>query len=76
MGVILTVASHAIRRQCRLCDVLGDVAGLAIEAAMGSRQRVACLCVVIVTPALPAVRVVTKRAVGSQPAFMMPVAVT
>jgi hypothetical protein len=43
---------------------------------MGSRQRVACLCIVIITPALPAIRVVTKRAVGSQPAFMMPVAVT
>jgi hypothetical protein len=76
MGVILTVASHAIRRQCRLCDALRDVACLAIQTAMGSRQRVACLCIVIKTPALPAIRVVTKRTVGSQPAFMMPVAVT
>jgi hypothetical protein len=76
MYVILAVTRHAIRRQCRLCEILRGVTGLAIEAAMGSRQRVARLRIVIKTPALPAIRVVTKRAVGSQPAFMMPVAVT
>jgi hypothetical protein len=76
MGVILTVASQAIHRQCRLCDVLRDVAGLAIEPAMGAGQRIARQGIVIITPALPAIRVVTERAVGSQPAFMMPVAVT
>jgi len=43
---------------------------------MGSRQRVARLRIMIITPALPAIRVVTKRTAGPQPAFMMPVAVT
>ncbi len=75
MRVILAVTGHAIRRQCWLCDVLRDVAGLAIEAAMGSRQGVARLRVVVVAPALPAVRVVAKCAIRPQPAFMMPVAV-
>jgi hypothetical protein len=75
MSVILTVASHAIHRQCRLCDVLRNVAGLAIEAAMGSRQRVARLCIVIKTPALPAIWIVTKRTIRPQPTFMVPVTV-
>ena len=63
MGVILAVTSHALCRQRGLYDVLLDVAGVAIEAAMGSRQRVTRLCVVIVAPTLPAIRVVTKRTV-------------
>jgi hypothetical protein len=64
MRIILAVTSHAIRRQGGLCDVLRDVAGLAIETAVGARQGVARLRVVVIAPALPAIRVMTKRAVG------------
>lgn len=75
MLVILAMAGQAIHRQRRLGDVLGDVAGLAIEVAVGTGQRVARQRVVIVAPAFPAIRVVTKPAVRSQAAFMMTVAV-
>lgn len=64
MCVILAVTSQAIRRQSGLCDVLRDMAGLAIEAAVGARQGVARLRVVVIAPALPAIRVMTKRAAG------------
>lgn len=43
---------------------------------MAPGQRVAGLGVVIKAPALPAIRVVTSRAIRPQAAFMMPVAVT
>src|SRR5271169_3465949 len=76
MRVILAVTGHAVRRQCGLRDILRDMAGLAIEAAMGSGQRVACLGVVIKAPALPAIRVVTSCTVRPQTTFMVPVAVT
>src|SRR5450756_150592 len=75
MRVILAMAGQAIHRQRRPHDVLGDVAGLAIEVAVRPRQRIARLRVVIVAPALPAVRVVAERAVQPQTALMMLVAV-
>ena len=75
MRVILAMTRQAILRQRRLCDVLGDMAGLAIEIAMGSGERVPRLRVVIVAPTLPAIRVVTEPTVRAQAAFMMLVAV-
>lgn len=75
MHVIFAMTGHAIHRQRRLGDVLGDVAGLAIEVAVGSGQRVARLGVVIKAPARPAIRVVTKRTARPQTTFMMKVAV-
>ena len=75
MRVILAMTRQAILRQRRLCDVLGDMAGLAIEIAMGSGERVPRLRVVIVAPTLPAIRVVTDPTVRPQAAFMMLVAV-
>ena len=75
MRVILAMARQAILRQRRLCDVLGDMTGLAIEITMGSGERVSRLCTVIIAPAFPAIRVVTKRTVRPEAAFMMLVAV-
>src|SRR5664279_3659511 len=75
MRVILAMAGQAIHRQRRFRDVLDGVAGLAIEATVGPGQRIVRLRVVIVAPALPAVRVVTKRTVQAQAAFMMLVAI-
>ena len=51
------------------------MAGLAIEVAVRPGQRVARLRVVIIAPALPTIRVVTKRTVRPQATFMMLVAV-
>jgi hypothetical protein len=75
MRVILAMARQAIHRQRCLGDVLCEMAGMAIEVAMGPGQRVVGQCVVIITPAFPAIRVVTNPAVRPQAAFMMPVAV-
>jgi hypothetical protein len=75
MRIVLAVAGVAIRGQRNLGDVLGDVAGLAIDAAVRPGQRIACLRVVIEAPSCPTVRIVAERAIRSEPAFMMPVAV-
>ena len=75
MGVVLAVTGHAIRRQCGLRDIPHHVAGLAIETFMRSSQRVARLSVMIIAPALPAIRIVTRRAIRPQTAFVMSVAV-
>ena len=75
MRVILAMTGQAIHRQRRLRDIPGDMAGLAIEIAMGSGERVSRLGVVIVAPTLPAVRIVTEPTAGPQAAFMMLVAV-
>jgi hypothetical protein len=63
MYVILLVAPIAIRVQRDLRNVLGNVASVAIEAAVCSRQRVACLRVVIKAPSPPTIRVVAERAI-------------
>ena len=63
MGVVLAVAGIAIRGQRDFGDILGDVAGLAIETAVRPGQRVARLCVVIEAPPGPAIRVVAERTV-------------
>ena len=75
MRVVVAMTSQAIHRQRRLRHVLGDVTGLAVEVAVSSSQRIARLRVMVIAPALPTVRVVTKRAVQSQATFMMLVAV-
>jgi len=61
MGVVLAVAGIAIRGQRDLGDILGNVAGLAVETAMRPGQRVARLCVVIEAPPAPIVRVMAQR---------------
>jgi hypothetical protein len=55
--------------------MLGDVAGLAVETAMGTGQRVARLRVVIKAPAFPTIRIVTRPAVWPQAPLMMLIAV-
>lgn len=74
MHVIFAMTGDAIHRQRRLRNVLGDVAGLAVEVAMGSGQGVARLGIVIEAPARPAIRVVTKRAARPQTTFVMSIA--
>lgn len=63
MRVVLAVAGIAIRRQRDLGDVPGNVAGLAINAAVRAGQGVTRLRVVIETPTCPTIRVVAERAV-------------
>ena len=74
MRVILAMTGQAILGNVAFVTSC-DVAGLAVEIAVGSGQRVARLGVVIIAPALPAVRIVTKRTVRPQAALMMLVAV-
>jgi hypothetical protein len=75
MYVILLVTRIAVRRQRDLGHLLGDVAGVAIEAAMCSGQRITRLRVVIKAPPLPAIRVVAERTICPQTPLMMLVAV-
>ena len=51
------------------------MAGLAIEAAMRSGQRVTRLHVVIKAPPRPTIRIVAERAIRAQSPLMMLVAV-
>jgi hypothetical protein len=64
MHVVLLVTPPALRRQHNLGNVLGNVAGMAIDAAVCSGQRVACLRVVIEAPSCPTIRVVADRTIG------------
>jgi hypothetical protein len=63
MYVVLLMTPIAIRCQRDLGNVLGDVAGVAIEAAVRAGERVACLRVVIKPPSRPAIGVVAERAI-------------
>jgi hypothetical protein len=64
MHIVLLVTRIAVRRQRNLGNVLRDVAGMAIDAAVCPGQRVACLRVVIEAPSRPTIRVVAERTVG------------
>jgi hypothetical protein len=75
MRVVLAVAGIAICRQRDLGDVPGNVAGLAIDAAVRPGQRVTRLCVVIEAPPCPTIRVVAECAVRPQATLMMLVVV-
>lgn len=66
MDVVQHVAAVAAGLQNDLGDVLDGVAGVTIEALVGSCQRVFGLGAVIEAPAGPTVRVVTERAIGTQ----------
>jgi hypothetical protein len=63
--VVFLVARIAIRCQGDLCDVLGDMAGVAIDAAVCPGQQVARLFVVIEAPSRPTIRIVTERTIRS-----------
>lgn len=76
MDIIGFVAVVADSRQHDLCDVLGRVTGMALNPAMPTRQRIASLCVVIETPARPAIWVVTLPAIGPEPTFVVPILMT
>ena len=71
MRLVLPVAGIAIRGQCDLRDVPGDVAGLAIESAVRPGQGVARLRAVVEAPSRPTIRVVAKPAVRRETPFMM-----
>jgi hypothetical protein len=70
MSVVLAVTCIAIRGQSDLGDILGNVAGWAIEAAVRARQWVTRLHIVIKAPPLPTVRVVAERTIRPQAARM------
>jgi hypothetical protein len=63
MHVVLPVTRIAVRRQHNLGNVLADVAGVAIDAAVGSRQRIMRLRIVIETPSRPTIRVMAERTI-------------
>jgi hypothetical protein len=63
MHVVLSVTPIAVRCQRDLGDVLGSVAGMAIEIAVCPGQRIACLRVVIEAPSRPTIRVVAERTI-------------
>jgi len=63
MHVVLPVTRIAVRRQHNLGNVLGDVAGVAIDAAVGSRQRITRLRIVIEAPSRPTIRVMAERTI-------------
>ena len=75
MGVVLAVTRIAIRGQSDLGDLLGDVAGVTIEAAMRPSQRVTRLRVMIKAPPHPTIRIMAERAVRTQATLMMLVGV-
>jgi hypothetical protein len=74
MCIVLAVARIAVRGQSDLGDVLGHVAGLAIETAVRPRQGVSRLRIVIKAPHLPAIRIVAERAIRAQTPLVMLVA--
>src|SRR5215469_992518 len=75
MRVVLPVAGVAIRWQRDFRDVLGDVAGLAVETAVRAGQLKMRLRVVIEAPPRPTIRVVAKPAARRKAALVMLVAV-
>ncbi len=75
MRIVLPVTPVAVGCEHDLGYVLGDVARMAIEAAVRPSQWVARLCVVIEPPSRPAIRVVTERTICPQAPIMMLVAV-
>lgn len=64
MHVVLLVTRITVRRQHNFGNVLDNVAGVAIDAAVGSRQRITRLRIVIETPPCPTIRVVADRTIG------------
>jgi hypothetical protein len=63
MHVVLLVTPIAVRRQRNFGNVLDNVAGVAIDAAVGSRQRITGLRIVIEAPSRPTTRVVAERTI-------------
>jgi hypothetical protein len=63
MHVVLPVTRVAVRGQRDLGNVLGDVAGVAIDAAVRSGQRIMRLRIVIEAPSRPTIRVVAERTI-------------
>jgi len=73
--VVLLVAGIAVLRQLNLGDILRDMAGVALKAAMLPRQREVRLGVVIETPERPGIGIVALRAVRPKASLVMRVAV-
>jgi hypothetical protein len=69
--VVLPVTPMAVRRQHNSGNVLDSVAGVAIDAAVGSRQRITRLRVVIEAPSRPPIRVVAERTICPQAPLMV-----
>ncbi len=67
---------EAIRRRHHLRHILRDVAGLAVEIAVRTGQRVFCPGVVLKAPLLPIKGIMAEAAIRPEAPFVMLVAVT
>ncbi len=76
MYVVLAVATATGGRQRELGDIPNRMARLAQEALVLSAQRILCLSGVIEPPASPAIRIVTRSAIGSEAPLMVSVLMT
>ena len=71
MRIVAAVATVAVCGDHDLGHILCGMAGVAGQIAMRSRQRILGLLVVIVDPARPRIRVMARRAVRSDAAFVV-----
>ena len=76
MHVVLLVTRIAFVPEHDLRDILCGVAGVAIEAAMGARQRKMRLGIMVEAPERPCIRIVAQSAIGPQASFVMLVPMT
>lgn len=76
MYVVLLMTRIAIVPEYDLRDILRGVAGVAVEVAMGARQRKMRLGIMVEAPERPCVRIVAKGAIGPQASFVMLVPMT
>lgn len=71
MHVVLSVTPVAVGCQRDFDNVLGRVAGVAIEAAVRPGQGVTCLCIVVEAPSRPTGRAVAERTICPQTSLVM-----
>jgi hypothetical protein len=71
MHVVLPVTRIAVRRQHNFGNVLGDVAGVAIDAAVRADERIMRLRIVIEAPSRPTIRVVAERTICPEAPLMV-----
>lgn len=69
--IVSAVAAEAVGRSGHPHEGRLLVAGIALQSLMGALQGIVRLLVVIEAPALPAIGVVTARAIRAEPADMV-----
>ncbi len=76
MHVVLLVTRIAVIPEHDLRDILRGMAGMAVEAPMGTRQRKMRLGIMVEAPERPCIRIVAKGAIGPEASFVMLVPMT